>query len=91
MATVDIFHNQLRYPGQLQVKHAVDVDRVSSAIPNFTQVVWVNADLSKHEQVAHYPHFIFFLRKERQAVARLAESSHCRGVADPGRDQSSLS
>ena len=82
--TVEVIHNQLSELNQVQAVHAVDVDRVSANLPRSTQVEWlrINRDLSDQERVVPFPQFVSFLRKERLAVARLAENSHRWGAGN---------
>ena len=74
--TVDGIYNQLRELNQLNAVHAVDVDRVSVNLPGATHMEWLRRynDLSAAEKLAPFGAFVTFLRRERAAVARLAEN-----------------
>ena len=74
--TVDGIFNQLRELHQLCAIHAVDVDRVSANLPATTRMEWLRlyGSLSSAEKMAPFGAFVMFLRRERAAVARLAES-----------------
>ena len=82
--TVEGVHSQLRELEQLHAVHAVDVDRITQNLPRSIQVEWFRRyrDLSSIERVAPFSQFVTFLRGERVAVARLAESS-MKGYAKP--------
>ena len=74
--TVDGIFNQLRELHQLCAIHAVDVDRVSANLPATTRMEWLRlySSLSSAEKMTPFEAFVMFLRRERAAVARLAES-----------------
>ena len=74
--TVDGIYNQLRELNQLNAVHAVDVDRVSTNLPGSTRMEWLRRyrDLSPVDKLSPFSECVVFLRKERSAVARLAES-----------------
>ena len=73
---VDSIFNQLRELNQLNAVHAVDVDSVSSCLPGTTHMEWLRkySNLSPVEKMAPFGAFVAFLRRERTAVARLAET-----------------
>ena len=81
--TVDGIYNQLRELNQLNAVHAVDVDRVSSNLPASTRMEWLRRyrDLSHADKLSPFSAFVVFLRRERSAVARLAESMPKQGGA----------
>ena len=82
--TVDNIYNQLRELNQLNAVHSVDVDSISSRLPGTTHMEWLRkySDLSPVEKMAPFSAFVAFLRRERTAVARLAETMplHIRQV-----------
>ena len=73
---IDGIYSQLKELHQLSAIHAVDVDRVSSNLPSTTRMEWLRRyrDLSSADKLAPFSEFVNFLRRERAAVARLAES-----------------
>ena len=75
--TVEGVHNHLRELSQLEAIHMVDVDRISMLLPRAMHMDWIREyrDLSDLAKIHPFPAFVAFLRKERSAVARLAEST----------------
>ena len=79
--TVDSIFNQLRELGQLNAVHSVDVDSVSACLPGTTHMEWLRrySELPSVEKMAPFGAFVAFLRRERTAVARLAETTPMHG------------
>ena len=80
--TIDGIYCQLSELGQLSAIHAVDIDRVSSNLPAATRMEWLRRyrDLTNAEKLSPFEAFVSFLKKERAAVARLAEGMPRRSV-----------
>ena len=74
--TIEGIHSQLRELGQMSCVHAIDVDRISNNLPRSTQMEWLRRyrDLPSHEKLSPFSQFVYFLKRERAAVARLAET-----------------
>jgi hypothetical protein len=67
---------QLRELDHLNILTMRDVDQISKFLPTHVRVEWIRKyqDMPSSERVKPFPYFMKFLEREREAVARLAES-----------------
>ena len=67
---------QLQELSHLDVLTMRDVDHISKFLPSHVRVEWIRKyqDLPSTEKIKPFPHFMKFLNREREAIARLAES-----------------
>ena len=86
--TVEGIHNQLRELGQRKYVHAIDVDRILGNLPKNMQMECLRKyrDMSSAEKIHPFPEFVLFLRKERAAVARLADNMP-RSTGSPNQEK----
>ena len=65
---------QLQELSHLDVLTMRDVDHISKFLPSHVRVEWIRKyqDLPSTEKIKPFPHFMKFLNREREAIARLA-------------------
>ena len=73
---VEAAHCQRQELDHLNILTMRDVDHISKFLPNHVRVEWIRKyrDMPSPEKVKPFSHFMKFLEREREAVARLAES-----------------
>ena len=72
---IEGIHSQLKELDHLSAVHTLDVDRVSMLLPKDIRVEWFRRyrDLPQTTKTQPFSEFVSFLRRERSAIARLAE------------------
>ena len=73
---VEAAYCQLQELNHLSILTMRDVDHISEFLPSHVRVEWIRKyqDMSSAEKVNPFPHFMKFMEREREAVARLAEN-----------------
>ena len=82
MDTIEGIHSQLKELNHLGAVHTHDVDRVSMLLPKDMRVEWFRRyrDLPQGDKIQPFTEFVSFLRRERSAIARLAERTSPDGT-----------
>ena len=77
---VEAAYCQLQELNHINILTTRDVDHISEHLPSHIRVEWIHKyhDMSSGEKINPFPYFMKFLKREREAVTRLAENQRAK-------------